>query len=223
MSIRRTRLLFDNYAQVPNAWMRDTRLSRKARGLLAELLTHRVGWEITLESLVAGGPEGRDAVRSAIKELERCGYLERQRARREDGTFSGANYELREPTSDNPTQDEPPLKKTISQKTMSQEDQKHGKPTRTASGRAMSPGQLTMLMDLVLMQEHDETDPEGYVRRLVSTYDEADHLIKDYWREVEHIGRANIASDAHEDPSVYARLSPKGQAFVDREDIRPWV
>lgn len=123
VSIRRARLSFDDhYAQIPNIWMRDKRLSLKARGLLAELLTHRVGWEITIESLVDSGPEGRDAIRSTIKELEQNGYLRRTRRRREDGTLSGSDYELTEPasgepTSENPTQADPPLKKTISQKT----------------------------------------------------------------------------------------------------------
>ena len=227
MSIRRSRLTFDNYAQIPNAWMRDARLSRKARGLLAELLTHRVGWEITIDSLVANGPEGRDAVRSAIKELERFGYLRRARIRRDDGTLSGADYELREPekdapTSENPTEGDPPPKKTIYKKNISTEDH-DSKSTRTASGRAMSSKQLTMLMDLVLLlsllESSIETEPEQYVRSLVSTYDEADELIREYWQQIEHAGREDISHDARHTPEVYERLSPNARRFVDQEDI----
>lgn len=223
MSIRRTHLTFDNYAQVPNDWMRDTRLSRKARGLLAELLTHRVGWDITIESLVAGGPEGRDAIRSAIGELERHGYLKRKRLRRENGTLSGSDYELREPgavtpTAGNPPEAEPPTKKTIYQEDQVPEHH-HPKPTSSRSGRAMSGKQLTMLTDLVLLTDPDEPDPEGWVRRNARTWAEADQLIKDMWQGIEHTGRDDASYDARRDPDVYSRLSPRGRAFVDQEDL----
>lgn len=119
MSIRRTHLAFeDHYTQVPNQWVRDTRLTRKARGLLVELMSHRAGWDITIESLIRDGVEGRDAIRATLQELERFGYLERERERNADGTLAGVDYVIvdpwaDEPTSDNPTLDDPPLKKTI--------------------------------------------------------------------------------------------------------------
>lgn len=98
MSIRRVRLAFESqFVQIPNEWMRDARLSRRARGLLAEIMTHEAGWEITVESLVAKGPEGRDAIRGAIQELEAAGYLRRER-RKVDGQFGGMDYVLQEPT-----------------------------------------------------------------------------------------------------------------------------
>jgi hypothetical protein len=227
VSIRRTHLTFDSYAQIPNAWMRDTRLSRKARGLLAELLTHRVGWDITIESLVAGGPEGRDAMRAAIAELERHGYLMRKRLRRGDGTLSGTDYELREPataspTAANPTEAGQPTKKTIYQE--DQYPEHHDpKPTSDGSGRAMSGKQMTMLVDLTLLLEPDEPDPEGRVRRNATTWAEADELIKDQWQAIEHGGREDIAYAARQNPAVYDRLSPQGRAFVDQEDIVSWM
>jgi hypothetical protein len=106
MSITRNRLAFErNFVQVPNEWMRDPRLSRRARGLLAEIMSHTVGWEITVESLVANGPEGRDAIRAAIVELETAGYLVRKTTRA-SGKFSGTDYMIQEPPSpapENPT------------------------------------------------------------------------------------------------------------------------
>lgn len=106
MSITRNRLSFErNFVQVPNEWMRDKRLSRRARGLLAEIMTHSVGWEITVESLVENGPEGRDAIRGAISELESAGYLTRQTTR-SGGKFSGTDYMIQEPlvpAPENPT------------------------------------------------------------------------------------------------------------------------
>lgn len=109
MSIIRTRLVFeDSYTQIPNAWMRDKRISRKARGLLAEMMTHREGWEVTIDGLSDAGPEGKDAIRSGIKELEENGYLTRRRARSDGGTFGGIDYEITDPFAENPTEPMPP-------------------------------------------------------------------------------------------------------------------
>jgi hypothetical protein len=117
MSIRRTAFSFESkFTTIPNAWVRDKRLSRKARGLLVELMSHAPGWEITIESLVDGAPEGRDSVRTAISELEQYGYLKREQNRQERGRWGNVDYVLAEPTvvgfSDVGESD---TKKTISQ------------------------------------------------------------------------------------------------------------
>lgn len=99
MGVRRTALEFEGqYVQIPNAWLRDKRLSRRARGLLAEIMSHRVGWHVTTRTLATAGPEGRDAVRTALAELVDAGYLRRAQGRGEGGTFGEIEYELSEPT-----------------------------------------------------------------------------------------------------------------------------
>lgn len=99
MSITRAKMPFErDFVQLPNSWMRDKRLSRRARGLLAELMTHEPGWKTSMEQLVAGGPEGRDAIRAAIKELEETGYLRRERTKSR-GRFDGYDYILCDPAS----------------------------------------------------------------------------------------------------------------------------
>lgn len=81
----RTQLEFeDNYSQIPNAWLRDPRLSLKAKGLLAQILTHTPGWSMTILSLAKANNCGRDAIRSAINELVVSGYLERSETRERD-------------------------------------------------------------------------------------------------------------------------------------------
>ncbi len=67
-----------HFTQIYNGALRDKRLSRRARGMLAELLTHSDGFGITVANLVTVH-EGRDAVTGALKELERYGYLHRRR------------------------------------------------------------------------------------------------------------------------------------------------
>lgn len=111
----------------------------------------------------------------------------------------------------------PTKRKTVLKKT--EEEDRKRKPI-ASNRRAMSHSQRTMLTDLVLLQGDDANeDAEGYVRGLVATYDEADELIKEYWQAIEHIGREAVAYTARRTPDVYQRLSPKGRAFVDREDI----
>lgn len=95
--ITRARLRFErDFVQVPNAWMRDKRLSHRARGILAEVMTHSEGWVVTVESLVDNGTEGREAVRTAIAELVEHGYLQRQ-VKRADGRLAGSMYVLTDP------------------------------------------------------------------------------------------------------------------------------
>lgn len=89
-----------DFVQIPNSWMRDKRLSRRARGLLAELMTHRGGWQTTTQQMVANGPEGRDAVQTALAELAKYGYLRLERIRAEGGRMGGSHYHLQAPPGD---------------------------------------------------------------------------------------------------------------------------
>ncbi|WP_143822663.1 hypothetical protein [Mycetocola reblochoni] len=98
MAVRRARLEFeDHYTQIPNAWLRDKRLSRRARGLLAEIMTHRVGWIVNTRSLMDSGVEGRDAIRKALQELAANGYLMQEKVTAEGGKFGGVDYVLQAP------------------------------------------------------------------------------------------------------------------------------
>lgn len=67
-----------HFTQIYNGALRDKRMSRRARGLLGELLTHSDGFGITVASLITEH-EGRDAVANALKEMEAYGYLRRRR------------------------------------------------------------------------------------------------------------------------------------------------
>lgn len=76
------------FAIIPNAALEDARLSWRARGILAYLLSRPPAWQTSSERLAAAAREGRDAVRSAMAELEAAGYLTRERARVEGGRFA---------------------------------------------------------------------------------------------------------------------------------------
>lgn len=87
-----------HFTQIPNAWLRDVRLSYKARGLLAELMTHSVGFQVSRERLARNGQDGDRAVRSAIAELEAAGYLQRSQSRSDEQRFGAAVWTTCDPT-----------------------------------------------------------------------------------------------------------------------------
>lgn len=105
MAIRRTATKLDSkFTTIPNDVLRDNRLTLKARGLLSLLMSHKVGWVVSIESLARENPEGKAAIRSAVNELEECGYLKRELLHSENGTFAGYDYVLEfEPSFDNQT------------------------------------------------------------------------------------------------------------------------
>jgi hypothetical protein len=80
----------DHFTQIPNDWVRDSRLSLKAIGLLTQLMSHRPGWNMSISSLARFNKTGVDTIKSAVKELELLGYLNRsdKQEHNEDGTFA---------------------------------------------------------------------------------------------------------------------------------------
>jgi len=86
MIVRRRRV--DRFTIVPNDVLRDVRLSWKARGLLAYLLSLPDDWRTSSDRLARLGPDGRDAVRSGLRELEELGYLTRRRSQSSTGRWS---------------------------------------------------------------------------------------------------------------------------------------
>lgn len=75
------------YTVLQNELLRDSRLSWKARGLLAFLLSQPPGWVTRTEHLSRVAPDGRDAVRTGLRELEAAGYLRRWRTRTAAGRW----------------------------------------------------------------------------------------------------------------------------------------
>ncbi|MFE1988322.1 hypothetical protein [Streptomyces mirabilis] len=95
----------DQFTQVANGLFRDSRISYRAKGIFGYISTHRNGWLVTIAALVALGPDGRDAVRAGLNELEKCGYLVRDRVRRPNGTLGEIVYSI----TDRPAAPDVPL------------------------------------------------------------------------------------------------------------------
>lgn len=120
--IRNTYKFEGQFTQVPNSWLRDELLSLRAKGLLAQLMSHSDGWSVTIQGLASFNGCGRDAIRSAVRELEEAGYLTRRQDRSEGGEFSETIWDTSEPgtvipVTDYPTTVNPLLKKTNEKKT----------------------------------------------------------------------------------------------------------
>jgi len=71
-------------------------LTLKAKGLLSQMLSLPENWDYTLAGLSHINRESLDAIRSAVQELERAGYITRSRERKENGQLGGAEYIIRE-------------------------------------------------------------------------------------------------------------------------------
>jgi hypothetical protein len=74
-----------SYTVIDNTAINDDRLSFRAVGLLAYLLSRPDGWHVDYRSLSTTHSDGESSTRAALKELEEAGYLERRRGRGDDG------------------------------------------------------------------------------------------------------------------------------------------
>ncbi|BBC28732.1 uncharacterized protein SGFS_000230 [Streptomyces graminofaciens] len=92
--IRRGVMAADQFTQIANGLFRDSRLSFKAKGIFGYISTHRAGWHVTVADLVRAGPDGRDAVRGGLSELQRHGYLVREQLRHDNGTLGEIVYSI---------------------------------------------------------------------------------------------------------------------------------
>lgn len=84
-------------------------MTLKAKGLLSQMLSLPEDWDYTLAGLSHINREKIDAIREAVRELERARYIQRSRERDEKGRLRGADYVIYErpqpPISDLPTLD----------------------------------------------------------------------------------------------------------------------
>ena len=119
------------YTVMSNHHLRNKELTLKAKGLLSQMLSLPENWDYTLAGLSYINRESIDAIRTAIWELEKAGYITRRQGRDEKGKMTAIEYTIYEqpqppgldypilenptaanpilenPTTDNPTSENP--------------------------------------------------------------------------------------------------------------------
>ena len=113
-----------------NHHLRNVKLSLKAKGLLSLMLSLPEDWDYTTKGLACICRDGVDSIASALKELEKHGYLTRQRVRFDNGRLGDIEYTIHEKPVSQETAEVPPKR----------ENPRQAKP-RQAKPRQAKPGQ----------------------------------------------------------------------------------
>ena len=71
------------YVVMNNKFLRNKEMSLKAKGLMSLMLSLPDDWDYSINGLATLSKDGKDSVMSALKELEKFGYLERKRINNE--------------------------------------------------------------------------------------------------------------------------------------------
>lgn len=98
------------FVQIDKGVVNDERLSWKARGMLAYLLSKPDDWTVRITDLVRRAPDGEAAVRSGMQELIDAGYITVKQEHKKDGTWAPTEYTVYEhpqPLGDFPLAAEP--------------------------------------------------------------------------------------------------------------------
>ena len=91
-----------NFTIMSNTHLKDRRLSYKSKGLLSVILSLPPEWDYTITGLAVIAADGVESVKSAIKELEKYGFVTRTQLRDERGRMAQNEYLVYESPQDNP-------------------------------------------------------------------------------------------------------------------------
>ena len=197
------------YTVMSNHHLRNKELSLKAKGLLSQMLSLPEDWDYTLKGLSLINREKIDAIREAIKELERAGYIVRSRERDEKGRLRGADYvifeqpqpptpdlpTLENPTLDNPTQEKPMLEKPTLENPMqlNKDIQKTDLPKKEKSNTDLSSNHSIPILSPNPSPLREETaEPERKGTEAADAYSVYEEIIKDNIEYEHFIKHTNI-------------------------------
>ena len=198
------------YTVMSNHHLRNKELTLKAKGLLSQMLSLPEDWDYTLAGLSQINREKIDAIREAIKELERAGYIVRSRERDEKGRLRGADYvifeqpqtppvsdlpTLENPTLDNPTQEKPMLEKPTLENPMqlNKDIQKTDLPKKEKSNTDLSSNHSIPILSPNPSPLREETaEPERKGTEAADAYSVYEEIIKDNIEYEHFIKHTNI-------------------------------
>jgi predicted transcriptional regulator len=85
------------FAQVPNSAIRDPEISPNAFRLLAYLMSHKEGYELTYGQIERQTTLGRYAINEAIRVLTIKGWLRTERTKKDNGQFGPTSFHILDP------------------------------------------------------------------------------------------------------------------------------
>lgn len=83
-----------NYTNTSNLIIRDDRLHWNSRGIFVYLWSQANEWQFYVKEVVKHSPGGETELRTALKELEKYGYLKRTPRHGQSGSFNGMDWIL---------------------------------------------------------------------------------------------------------------------------------
>ena len=86
----------DNYVIVDKAFLLNEKISLKAKGLLALLLSYPDNWQFYEAEIVQHAADKANSLSSGLKELIENGYIVRKLGKDETGKFKGYEYHIYE-------------------------------------------------------------------------------------------------------------------------------
>ena len=197
------------YTVMSNHHLRNKELSLKAKGLLSQMLSLPEDWDYTLAGLSYINREKIDAIREAVRELERAGYIQRSRERDEKGRLRGTDYIIYEqppnldlptlenptlgnPTLENPTQEKPTLENPMQ---LNKDIQKTDLPKKEKSNTDLSSTHsipIHSLNPLPYGEDEAAQPPERKGTEAADAYSVYEEIIKDNIEYEHFIKHTNI-------------------------------
>ena len=107
----------DNYVIVDKAFLLNEKISLKAKGLLALLLSYPDNWQFYEAEIVQHAADKANSLSSGLKELIENGYIVRKLGKDETGKFKGYEYHIYEkPITEKPITEKPIMENPITEK-----------------------------------------------------------------------------------------------------------
>ena len=173
-----------------NHHLRNKELTLKAKGLLSQMLSLPEDWDYTLAGLSHINRESIDAIRTAVWELEKAGYILRRQGRDEKGKMTAIEYTIYEqpqpvlenpipgkpmlenPTTDNPTSENPTqLNKDIQRTNLPKKEKSNTDLSSTHSIPILSPNPSPL--------REETAEPERKGTEAADAYSVYEEIIKD--------------------------------------------
>ena len=187
------------YTVMSNHHLRNKELTLKAKGLLSQMLSLPENWDYTLAGLSHINKESIDAIRTAVLELEKAGYIKRSQGRDKKGKMTAITYTIYEqpqsqvlenPTSDKPTLEKPKtdnptsenpmqLNKDIKKTDLSRKEEINKDGLNTDSIPILSPDHSPLSEQNTLLEQKGKEEKDAYkiYEEIIKGNIEYEHLI----------------------------------------------